>query len=105
MGRLAPLACVFRNPAMRRVELAFITFNAGEWGAWIAMLVYAYDRGGATTAGLVALAQLAPAALFAPLAASLGDRHRPGHVLTLGYVVQAVAVGATAVTLLAGGPA
>jgi len=34
---------VVRHPVLRRVALAFLAFNAVESGAWIAILLYAYE--------------------------------------------------------------
>ncbi len=92
------------NGALRRVLPAFFLFNAAEFGTWVAILIYAYERTGPVSVGVVALVQLVPAALLAPAAASLGDRYPRERVLAFGYAVQAIAMLTTAVTMLADAP-
>ena len=75
---LRVLAVGLPQPRAARVEIAFVAFNGAEWAVWIAMLVYAYDRAARPTAGLVALIQLVPAALFAPLASVARRPLSPG---------------------------
>jgi hypothetical protein len=98
------LRMVARNRELRRVELAFATFNVAEWGTWLAMLVYAYAHGGVTAAGVLATAMLVPAAVCAPPLAAFAERHPPGRVLVAGYLGQAASCGIVAAAMLAGAP-
>jgi MFS family permease len=69
------------------------------------VLVFAYSQGGTTATGLVSLSLLIPTALFAPFAGPLIDRFGASRVLLGAYVVQALAMACTPVSLLAGAPA
>jgi MFS family permease len=73
---LSAVGAAFRNENLRRVELAWGAAIAAEWAHFVALGVFAYDRGGTSAVGVAGLVRLLPAALVAPFAASLGDRFR-----------------------------
>ena len=92
------------NQALARVVGGYVLFTLTQYSVWVAMLVYAYRQGGAAVAGLVAVAQLVPAAVLAPMAAGVADRRSPVFLLAGGYLVQAAGMAATAVAIIAGVP-
>jgi Major Facilitator Superfamily/Cyclic nucleotide-binding domain len=100
----SPLRAVVRNPVLGRVGVALGLYRLAEFGPWIAILVFAYGHGGATATGLVSLGLLVPTALAAPLGGPVIDRYGAGRVLVAGYAAQALAMGSTAVSMLAGAP-
>jgi predicted MFS family arabinose efflux permease len=102
--QLRVVLAVARDPTLARIELAYFGFNMAEYATWMAILVYAYGIGGARTAALFAMIQLIPSGLVAPFAAFAGDRFRRDRVLLVGYLLQGLTMGATAVALYAHAP-
>jgi MFS family permease len=102
--QLQVLGAIARNRSLASVMLAYAVFSATQYAVWIAMLVYAYGRGGAATAGAVAVAQLLPAVLLAPVAATVADRRSPVGVLVGGYLVQVAGMLAAAVAIAVDSP-
>ncbi len=100
-SRFGVLAAVFRSALLRRLEIAYVLFAFGEWSTWVAVIVYAYGRGGAGEAGIVVFAELAPSIILAPAVAALGDRFPRDRVLCATYAAQAVLMALTAVSLAA----
>jgi MFS family permease len=97
-------AANLRSRALRRAQLSFGAMWASEWGTTVAVSVVAYRDGGPAAVALVAVARMLPAAIVAPFAATLADRHRREHVLVGVGFVRAATLAAAAVLLVAGAP-
>jgi hypothetical protein len=52
---LHAFASLYRNPSLRRLQLAWIGSSVGTWGYVVALMVYAYKQGGPGAVGLVGL--------------------------------------------------
>ena len=102
--RLRAFRSLAGNRALLRVLAAYLLFILTEYAVWIAMIVFAYNRGGTAVAGFVAVAQLVPAAIVAPVAASIADRRSPVALLAGGYLAQTAGMAGTAVAIVAGAP-
>jgi MFS family permease len=102
---LRALADVFANPGLRRLELAWVGSVTGEWAYAVALAVFAYDAGGATAVGIVALLRFLPSAAVAPFAAVLADRYPRQRVMLSADVIRACALAGAGVLALADGPA
>lgn len=97
------LARAARHPQLRRVEAAYAAFNIAEHATWLALMVYAYGRGGVREASVIAFVQLIPATLIAPFTAFAGERFSPRRALAVGYALQSAGFAGAAAFAAAGG--
>lgn len=99
------LASVFRNPNLRRIQLAPAGSMIGDWAYATAVAVWAYGVGGATAVGIWTAIRLTLMAVTAPVGALLADRMSRKTVMVGSDVLRAVLVAAAAVCMLADTPA
>jgi MFS family permease len=102
---LESLTWILTNRSLRRIETAFFGFNLTEYGTWVAILVYAHDATGPASVGIVAVAQLLPAAVYAPIAARIGRRYARTQALVAGYAIIGVSSLAVGAAMAADAPA
>jgi len=92
---------VLHNRALRRLELAWACSIVGAWAYGVAVVVYAYDQGGARAVGVVGLLRWGTAALASPFAAALGDRYDRRLVMVGSDLLRAGLIVAAAVAVFA----
>ena len=95
---------VFGNPALRRIELAWAASIFGTWAYGIAVIVYAFEQGGATAVGVVGLARWLAAAAVSPFAALLGDRYDKRVVMVASDLARVVLIGTAAAAVYTDSP-
>ena len=66
---------VFRNPGLRRINLAFAASVIGDWAYAIAVSVWAFQEGGATALGLFGVSRYVVMAVSGPVLSTLADRY------------------------------
>ncbi|MDQ3893683.1 MAG: cyclic nucleotide-binding domain-containing protein [Actinomycetota bacterium] len=103
-GSLAALRAALARPELRRVQLAWTGSTSGESISTIALGLYAYEAGGATAVGVVALVQMVPSMLFSPVAGVLGDRLRRERVVIGTDIVRTVTMALAAVAAASDAP-
>ena len=95
---------VFRNPGLRRLQLAFGGSIIGDWAYAVAVAVYAYERGGATAVGVLGVIRYVSLAVVTPFAATLGDRYPRRLVMVASDATRAVLVFVGATLIASGSP-
>ncbi len=101
----ASIRSVFRNPGLRRIELALTGSMIGDWAYATAVTVWAYGVGGVTAVGVWTAIRLTLMAATAPVASMLADRFPRKRVMVLADLARAVLIVGSGLCLVFDTPA
>ena len=101
------VAALFALPGdrgLRRVLVAYGLSRFTEFAGWLAILLVAYEEGGAVLVGVASFAMQLPAIAIVPLLAGFVDRLPRGRALTMTHAGVAASAGLTGVLLFVDAP-
>jgi MFS family permease len=101
---LASLRTIWTNVALRRLNLALAGSMIGDWAAATAVVVWAYDNGGAAAVGIWAAVKLGLAAVATPVAGMLADRYPRIAVMVASDLLRALVITVVAAIIAVDGP-
>ena len=90
------LSAAASRPPLIRFAVAYLAGVVAEWALFVVAIVDAFDRGGASGAGVASIALLVAGMVTAPFAAVATDRFRPARVRLGAYALQTIGFGAAA---------
>ena len=91
------------NPGLRRIVAGWGCGIAGENALLVALLVIAFEQGGALAVGVLGIVRMAPTVIVAPLAGAQASQHRPTRLLLVAQLIRTVAAALAVGVILAGG--
>jgi MFS family permease len=99
------LAEVFRNPGLRKLNVALAGSIMGDWAYAVAVSVYAYRQGGATAVGVYGVVRYLSMAVASPFTSMLADRMDRRRVMVTADGLRFVLVAVAGLVIAADGPA
>ena len=101
-GSTGSLRAVLENPGLRRILGGWSAGIAGDNALIVALLVIAYEEGGALAVGLFGVVRIAPSIIAAPLAAGPAGRYPATRLLFIVQLIRTLAAIAVVGVILAG---
>ena len=99
------LGMVFRNPALRKLNLAFAGSAVGDWAYATAMAVWVYSVGGVTAVGIWGTARLVIMTVVTPFASILVDRYSRKRIMVTADLLRGGVIFVCAFLVMTDAPA